>query len=95
MATPQERLKDLVEALNAFVAAGNEDISHEKIRKDFTHVMQQAHSLSFAAVDVSTRLGSEPAKEAEDFGTPKASGEPMGRFAKVIELHTARAKLLK
>jgi hypothetical protein len=83
--TPQERIKDLVLALNDFVGAGNEDVP-EKMQKEFTKLMQTAHTLSFASVDVSTRMDAVAADNSFEEKKAKPS-EPMGRFAHVIDLH--------
>jgi hypothetical protein len=92
--TPQERIKVLVEALNEFVAEGNNDVP-EKMQKDYTKLMQTAHSLAFNAVDVTTRMDAANFDENSEFaGATEKGSEKMGRFAKVIELHeTKRASL--
>jgi hypothetical protein len=80
-----ERLGKLVNALNEFVAEGNNDVHPEKVQKDFTAVMKAAHTLSFSAVDVATKLEAGEGMETE----PKENktAETMSRFAAVIDLH--------
>ena len=81
----QERLKMLVDAINSYVAAGNDDVPEGKIRAEYTRVMQKAHALAFEAVDVSTRISDEMDKlvESSSFENTEKVPAPLKRFASV------------
>lgn len=75
----------LVDAINSFVAAGNDDVPEGKVKVEYTRVMQKAHALAFESVDVSTRITDEMDKLAESSSADlsEKTPAPLKRFASV------------